>query len=346
MFSVSQFALPMKRAPSAPVPAAVRPLLRRWRAQRPLRAGSLLVTIFGDAIAPRGAAVTLGSLIRLATPFGLTERLVRTSVARLARDGWLTARRSGRRSEYRLTRGGAERFAEATRRIYGQSPGAWDGRWTLLLMPPRSASRRGRPSEDLKWLGFGRLNPSLYVHPGCTPGEARRWLGNLPGAADGLLLEGSSADLAGDRRLVSYGWDLEDLARRYRRFVAAFAPVESALRAGAALPAGTAFVVRTLLIHEYRKIHLQDPLLPPALLPPGWVGSAAYELCRRLYARVFAPAEGYLSATARRLHRPLPSANSAAYARFGGLVRTEPRSARSTLGAAAPHRSACVERAG
>src|SRR6059058_3331021 len=325
----------MKRAPSAPVPAAVPALLRRWRAQRPLRAGSLLVTIFGDAIAPRGAAVTLGSLIRLATPFGLTERLVRTSVARLARDGWLTARRSGRRSEYRLTRGGAERFAEATRRIYGQSPGAWDGRWTLLLMPPRSASRRGRPSEDLKWLGFGRLNPSLYVHPGCTPREARRWLGNLPGAADGLLLEGSSADLAGDRRLVSYGWDLEDLARRYRRFVAAFAPVESALRAGAALPAGTAFVVRTLLIHEYRKIHLQDPLLPP-LLPPGWVGSAAYELCRRLYARVFAPAEGYLSATARRLHRPLPSANSAAYARFGGLVRTESRSARSTLGAAAP----------
>src|SRR5207237_1059273 len=85
---------------------------------------------------------------------------------------------------------------------------------------------------------------------------------------DGLLLAGSSADLAGDRRLVSYGWDLEDLARRYRRFVAAFAPVESALRARAALPAGTAFVVRTLLIHEYRKIHLQDPLLPPARQPP------------------------------------------------------------------------------
>src|SRR5205807_2195092 len=83
--------------------------------------------------------------------------------------------------------------------IYGQSPGAWDGRWTLLVIPPRSASRRGRPSEDLKWLGFGRLNPSLYAHPGCTPGEARRWLGNLPGAADGLLLEGRSGDLAGDR---------------------------------------------------------------------------------------------------------------------------------------------------
>src|SRR5213082_3837153 len=90
----------MKRAPSAPVSAAVRALLRRWRAQRPLRAGSLLITIFGDAIAPRGAAVTLGSLIRLAAPFGLTERLVRTSVARLARQGWLAARRSGRSEEH------------------------------------------------------------------------------------------------------------------------------------------------------------------------------------------------------------------------------------------------------
>src|SRR5438552_9201353 len=83
----------MKRAPSAPVPAAVRALLRRWRAQHPLRSGSLLVTIFGDAIAPRGAAVTLGSLIRLAAPFGLTERLVRTSVARLARQGCPPTRR-------------------------------------------------------------------------------------------------------------------------------------------------------------------------------------------------------------------------------------------------------------
>src|ERR1700751_1250844 len=219
----------MKRTPSAPVPAAVRALLRRWRAQRPLRAGSLLITIYGDAIAPRGAAATLGSLIRLAAPFGLTERLVRTSVARLAREGWLAARRSGRRSEYRLTRSGAERFAEATRRIYGESPQAWSGRGTLLLVAPGRSSRRPHPREELKWLGFGRLNPSLYAHPGCDPGEAGRWLGNLPGIADGLLLQAAGTDLASDRRLVSYGWDLEQLARRYRRFVASFAPVESAL---------------------------------------------------------------------------------------------------------------------
>src|ERR1700720_47007 len=126
----------MNRKPSAPLPAPVRALLRNFRAQRPLRAGSLLITVFGDAIAPRGGAVTLGSLISLAQPFGLTERLVRTSVARLARDGWLVARRDGRRSEYRITRTGEDRFAEATRRIYGEIPQTWDGQWTLVILPP------------------------------------------------------------------------------------------------------------------------------------------------------------------------------------------------------------------
>src|ERR1700753_493929 len=103
----------MPDATRSAMPDPVAALLRQFRRQRPIRGGSLLITIFGDSIAPRGGAVTLGSLISLAHPFGLTERLVRTSVARLAGDGWLLARRDGRRSEYRITPTGRERFAEA-----------------------------------------------------------------------------------------------------------------------------------------------------------------------------------------------------------------------------------------
>src|SRR5579872_3175174 len=143
---------------------AVQGLLRRFRSQKPLRGGSLIVTIFGDAIAPRGGAVTLGSLIRLATPFGLTERLVRTSVARLAQDGWLAARRNGRRSEYRLAPLGQQRFAEATARIYGKGPTSWNGEWTLVLLPANGSTRQRRVGnrkselrEELRWLGFGQI---------------------------------------------------------------------------------------------------------------------------------------------------------------------------------------------
>jgi phenylacetic acid degradation operon negative regulatory protein len=91
-------------------------------------------------------------------------------------------------------------------------------------------------------------------------------------------------------------------------------------KANGALRPEAAFLIRTLLIHEYRKVHLQDPLLPPALLPPEWVGAAAYELSKRLYSAVFHAAERYLSATASTMAEPLPAADASAYARFAGLA--------------------------
>jgi phenylacetic acid degradation operon negative regulatory protein len=346
---------------------ATQTLLRRFRSQKPIRGGSLLVTIFGDAIAPRGGGVTLGSLIQLARPFGLTDRLVRTSVARLAQDGWLVARRQGRLSEYRLTPSGQQRFAEATTRIYGKSPASWDGQWTLLVLPP--APRKGRESlrDELRWLGFGQISPGTFAHPGSSLEQARQWLQSAGGARDAMVLRSCSEDLVVDRRLVAAGWDLGDLARRYRRFVDSFTPVASALIDGkethardaqakhaqakdlhvrgaqakdiqandhhtkdAVLCAEAAFVIRTLLIHDYRKIHLQDPLLPPALLPDDWVGSSAYDLCSALYARVFNTAEEFLSVTASTVTDPLPAAEPSTYNRFGGLTRMQSRHAPRT----------------
>jgi phenylacetic acid degradation operon negative regulatory protein len=294
----------------------MRRVLQQFRRQRPLRAGSLLITLFGDAIAPRGGVVTLGSLIRLGAAFGLTERLVRTSVARLAADGWLTARRSGRRSEYRLTASGAARFREATRRIYGPAPRRWDGRWALLLLP--AGGRREKAREALRWLGFGQLHGALFAHPRARTVEVRQRLRSLRLPRGALLLESRAAERAADRQLISQGWDLAQLARRYRRFMRRFAPLEAQLRASPAAPA-VAFMLRTLLIHEYRKIHLQDPLLPAALLPRDWVGTAAYRLCRRLYGRLFRPAERHLVTSAARLARPLPPLARATYRRFGGI---------------------------
>ncbi|MGH8298711.1 MAG: phenylacetic acid degradation operon negative regulatory protein PaaX [Steroidobacteraceae bacterium] len=303
-----------------PLTKPVEALLRRFHGQRPLRGGSLLITIFGDAIAPRGGAVTLGSLIDLARPFGLAERLVRTSVARLAAEGWLAATRHDRRSEYRLTENGQKLFAEATRRIYGVNPSSWNGQWTVAVLPPsgRRGGNRRNLREELRWLGFGQLSPGVYAHPACSLEQARGWLATLGCANHGWLFKSATEGLTADRRLAAEGWNLLELARRYRRFRDTFAPVAAAARASDALAPQPAFLVRTLLIHEYRKIHLQDPPLPPALLPAQWVGAEAYELTANLYAAVFAAAEQFLAETGRTIGGALPRAGAEVRARFGG----------------------------
>ncbi len=89
-----------------------------FRQLRRVQAASLIMTVFGDTVLPRGGRIWLGSLIRLLEPLDLNERLVRTSVFRLVKEGWLAAETVGRRSNYLLTPSGRRQFEEASRHIY------------------------------------------------------------------------------------------------------------------------------------------------------------------------------------------------------------------------------------
>jgi phenylacetic acid degradation operon negative regulatory protein len=298
--------------------AVVLDLVARFRRQRPLRGGSLIVTIFGDCIMPRGGAVSLSSLIRLAAVFGLGERLVRTAAARLAHDGWVETRRSGKLSEYRLSSDGRVRFAEATERIYGEATAPWTGTWTLVLMPAMRAAQRRRLRTELAWRGFGELASGVFAHPETMANDVAAKtaaLGLPPGT---LVFDADLARTQDPGTLVRLGWDLADLGKRYARFVRRFEPALRALQQGAVDPE-IAFVLRTLLIHEYRRLHLRDPLLPRRLLPGHWPGIRAAELCREIYLRVFGPSEHHLSSEATRLDGMLPPPDAEVMRRFGGL---------------------------
>jgi phenylacetic acid degradation operon negative regulatory protein len=72
--------------------------IRRELAAEPLRVPSLIVTIWGDALAPRGAEYWLSTILRLMAPFRVNERAVRTGMFRLHRGGWVEPRAVGRRS--------------------------------------------------------------------------------------------------------------------------------------------------------------------------------------------------------------------------------------------------------
>ena len=305
--------------------AAIDRWTRRELSRAPPKAKSLVVTVWGDAIAPHGGAVWLSGLIRLLSPLGLNERLVRTSVYRLAREGWLESQQDGRRSLYRLTPLGLTRFEHAYRRIYAPPPAAWDGTWDIVLAPSAAlaAKTRSELRQELLWEGFGALGPGVFVRPAAataTPALADI-LEELKLQQRVVVLSARDAPHLGASLQAFRGgcWNLAEIAAEYRRFLARFEAVIPHFRRDGGVDPERCFVVRSLLIHAFRRVTLHDPQLPAALLPQRWPAGSAYALCRDFYRLTQRSAEQHLLSTLETRGGTLPPAAAYFYARFGGL---------------------------
>lgn len=306
------------------VQRACQKLVEEFRSRPTLRAGSLITTVFGDAIAPRGGTVWLGSLIRAMANFGISERLVRTSVFRLAKDGWLQSRQVGRRSYYSLTDEGRERFALATHRIYGEPVEEWDGKWCLLLLSGLDTRTKDVVRKECGWLGFGLLSANVLAHPTPDIADLDVTVRRLGVAETLVVMRGQT--IRGDgamRQLARNSWNLDDIDQRYAEFVQRYRPVYKALSGKTKLDDKSAFLIRTLLIQEYRKVLLRDPWLPTELLPAGWHGAMAYQLCRNLYRAVHTQTDAYLDEVMVTAEGPLPPPSRIYKQRFGGLEQLD-----------------------
>lgn len=292
-------------------------LLEAFRRRRPIRAGSLIVSFFGDVVGPRGGSVWLGSMIAALAPLGVSARLVRTSMSRLVQDGWFQARRLGRHSYYSLTESGQRRFRRATARIYGPPQVHWQGDWLVALLPQAGTETREGLRRELSWLGFGPLAAGAMGRPVPADGQIQALVAELdplPVTFSARLLDGAPEEAV--RQLVRGCWKLELIEARYREFLQRFGGLLEVLPAAGVPPGPASLALRVILIHEYRRILLGDPQLPAALLPEDWHGQAAYQLCKALYGALLAPSEQYAGTLLRAEHGPLPAPEPALYRRF------------------------------
>jgi phenylacetic acid degradation operon negative regulatory protein len=303
------------------IATACRKLVENFNSRPTLRSGSLITTVFGDAIAPRGGNVWLGSLISVMSDFGISERLVRTSVFRLSKDGWLESEQVGRRSYYSLSAEGRERFEQATHRIYSTPAGNWDGNWCLLLLSGLDTATKERVRKEFGWSGFGAFSANVLAHPAPDLAELDTSIKRLGIARDLVVLSGRTIrNDEGMRTLAHSGWNLAEIKQRYAQFVEMFRPVMQAISAAPKIEEKQAFIIQTLLIQEYRKVQLRDPQLPAELLPDDWKGAAAYQLCRNIYLATYIEANQYLGKAAETTDGPLPPPGAAYWTRFGGLA--------------------------
>jgi phenylacetic acid degradation operon negative regulatory protein len=275
--------------------------------REPSRTGSIVITVFGDAIVPRGGSVWLGTLLEFFSELDIDSGVVRTAMSRLASDGWLERNKVGRNSFYRLDKKGRQTFDTATKHIYDPPLSDWTGRFELLLIgngEDRDASR-----DALKNAGFGSPLPGVWVAPSGVPVPEE--------AAGAIRLEVSAEDDSG-RRLLSESWPLQRTADAYLKFMKTFEPLHGSISRGEVLTDADAFTARILLIHHYRRVVLRDPLLPTPLLPRDWPGRAARRLCGEIYRGLLPASEQWLDAHASNENGPLPKPGGALARRFDG----------------------------
>jgi phenylacetic acid degradation operon negative regulatory protein len=284
---------------------AVRELVAAFNRRKPVRAGSLIITLYGDAIVPRGGSLSLGDITRIMQLFRIDGGPVRTAISRLATEKWLERRKVGRNTFYRLSKAGEGEFARATKRIYFPGPAAAAKSVRLALLNGGTASRPSQ-RKSLEAAGFAPLNALTYVS--ADPGAALK-------STKGIHL----LDLppsAGAIEILRVSHRLDGLAARYREFIVQFRKLRDALAGGATLEGSGALIVRLLLIQEFRRIVLRDPALPPDLLPAGWPGEEARQLAADIYGRVLAAAERELDLCQADEANPLPKPNASLYQRF------------------------------
>ncbi|MBO0661716.1 PaaX family transcriptional regulator [Jiella sp. CQZ9-1] len=232
--------------------------------EKPIRAASFIVTVYGDAVEPRGGIVWIGNLIDVCGAVGISETLVRTAVSRLVRGGQLVGERSGKRSFYTLTPAARVEFSLAARQLF--SPGDQD-RWRFICLTGESVEDEIR---HLERHGYARLTGDTLV--GLRP---------LPPTLNDNALVFDASISEGETFLGKFAADrftLAPLAESYRAFINRYSKLTTGPITGS-----DALSLRLLLVHDFRSIVLRDPNLPRAALPGDWPGTQARRLFSERY---------------------------------------------------------------
>ena len=260
-----------------------------------VRPQSMMFTLFGDYIMQRGGEIWVGSLIEIASQFGLSQQAVRSALSRMSQHGWLKVRRVGNRSYYGASARTKRLLEEGQRRIFDRRPDPWDQEWRILVysIPERKRDIRTELRKQLSWLGYGPLSNGSWICPHAVEADVRQLVDSM-GISDCVeFFTATHAGASDDRELATRCWDLVGLNQRYETFLQKYEPLLRDLERRAEVAPSECFVQRFLLIHEYRKFFFIDPELPKELLPDAWHGTPARELFRGFHGLLAERANQY-----------------------------------------------------
>jgi phenylacetic acid degradation operon negative regulatory protein len=262
---------------------------------------SLIATVFGDIVLPRGGTLSTASLIRILDLVGVAPPAIRTALSRLVADGWLVGGRDGRRSHYRMTEAAEAESRRASERIYALPASRFNGRFQIVLLVHATAAARQTARGRLIDQGFGALQSDCFIRPARAGGQ------DAPAPPGELRFIDAVTDAATAAAAVSAAFDVPALAERHRRFADANARLMAAAASAGKDPAA-ALAARLLLIHGYRRLALRDPGLPTEFMPSDLGRRPLARAVGAAYAALLPASEAWLDAHADSGTGPLPQA--------------------------------------
>lgn len=243
-------------------------------------------------VAQRGE-ISSTELVEVAQKFGLSSDAVRAAANRMARTGLLVKTGQGRSNiGYKVGPAGqaiVDKFIIKLLRWHMALEGLreWDGTWLVVAfsVPEEQRGKRDVFRDRLTEMGFGLLSSSVWLSPFDEEAEVAALVEELGLDRMVAILHCDHIQmpgLAGVGELARGVWDLEPLAQRYRDFnhrVEAFVASLGRAGQGGEVDAEPLFFEAMDLQNEMLEIILvEDPCLPPDLLPPDWPGQRTHEL--------------------------------------------------------------------
>jgi phenylacetic acid degradation operon negative regulatory protein len=271
------------------VSASVTPSTSLARPQRSLTV-ALVPFLFGVTGADELAGV---ALTRLLGDLGMGAAAARQQLARMCRDGQLSASRRGRGVDYRL----AGPFAATFRRLRAgaaTTTPSWEGHFHAVMyrVPEAHRAYRDRLRRIAQLVGYGLMQQGVLIAPRDLSGHIAAVLAEAPpgGQIQQAAIRLPTADAA---RIARSAWDLDDVADSLRGHITAL----SAASDVSTMPPATPETLRRLaqLLNAPYVDVIRNPGLPIELLPADWPAPELAELMSQVRGRYLPSARQYVN---------------------------------------------------
>jgi phenylacetic acid degradation operon negative regulatory protein len=250
----------------------IEPMIQNLHANGRLRVWTLVVTILGDVVQPRGGVISMSDLLTLTDHMSIDSGAIRTALSRLLKEKWVVGKKTGRTSSYAFGPKGLETFEPASERIYASVSSDDTNEWLLAVLPPRRAKERQSMQDTLKKTSALQTTAGLALWPKKTAPD----MGML-NAMECLCFEGTLQNIP--------AWLKSELAPPEAEIVVQkFIEKYNSLRdLPPDLTALDAMIARILMLHDWRRLVLRYAPVPQVLQPEHWSMPQAHRLVMDCY---------------------------------------------------------------